>query len=397
MTRRIAKRVNLTITEIKKLVWSKTESTYYTDINLPGLRFVISPKGRMTFQIYKKINGKAEKSLVGHYPEISPDTARKIAKTIMSELELGIDRRKEKVKKRNEPIYSEIWKEYRKFLVDNANKKPKTAEKNISQYDSLYNCYEKFHKLQLSEITTEKLVKFHRYYSIDKGKKANANNILRQIRACFNYAQVDYNPAISRKIKYNPKVKRKKYLRANDFQAFVNATLQDESRDYRDVFLLCLFTSARIGTIMSMEWKDVKFEYGIWEPVTKSSDDEQDTMPIGLNDRALKILITRDKYNTDKSKWVFPATSKSGHLSQPQKAFKRILDSAGLEGYTPHDLRRTAISLFAQASATDQELLTLSGNKTLDTKDVYAQRDVEIVNKQYGVVLDRMLKNIEMI
>jgi len=393
----MAKKVNFTKKIIDGLPWSKSNATTYSDEKVRYHRIIISPSGRKTFQVYMKHNGKPVKRKVGTYPEVSPEKARQVAKDIIGELNIGVDRQDEKVKKRNEPTYEDIWKDYYKYLVDKANKKPKTAAKNIAQYDSVYNCYEEFHALQLSEITPDMLVKFHRNYSIDKGKKTAANNILRQIRACFYYANVDYNPAASKKIKYNPRNKRKKYLRGNELNAFVNAALQDESKDFCDVFLLCLFTAARIGSVMSMEWTDVRLEYGIWEPITKVSDDDEDNTPIGLVEKALNILRRRYKQNIDKSEWVFPSTSKSGHISQPQKAFKRILARAGLEGFTPHDLRRTAISHFAQASATDQELLTLTGNKTLDTKDVYAQRDVGIVKTHYNVVLDRILKNIDFI
>ena len=148
---------------------------------------------------------------------------------------------------------------------------------------------------------------------------------------------------------------------------------------------------------MRMEWSDIKLKYGVWETITKSSDNENDITSIGLVDQALNILVSRDKLNTEKNKWVFPATSKSGHVSQPQKAFKRILKRAGLDGFTPHDLRRTAISHFAQASASDQQLLTLLGNKSMDTVEIYAQRNVEIVKEQYNVVLDRMLKGVTLI
>ena len=235
----MAERVNFTKTVIDKLLWSKSTSTNYSDINLRGLRIVISPKGLKTFQLYKKIKGKSEKRFIGHYPTTTPARAREIAQKLIRELELGIDSHKEKMKKKTEPTYADIWKDYYKMLVDKANQKPKTAEKNIVQYNSIYKACEKFHDLQLSEITTEKLIKFHRWYSIDHGKKIAANNIIRQIRACFNYANVENNPASSKKIKLNKQSKRKKYMKTDELQSFVTAALQDESRDYRDVFLLC--------------------------------------------------------------------------------------------------------------------------------------------------------------
>lgn len=393
----MSNKVNFNVENIEKLVWCKTKSTYYYDSKIPHHRIVITKTGIKTFQIYMRYNGQPIKRKIGNYPDISPEKARELAKTIISELVLGTDRFTEKQELKNERTYADIWKDYLLYLTDKANQKPKTASKNIRQHLCQYEKYASFHNLKLHEITTEKLINFHRDYSLKKGKKIMANNIIRQIRACFNYANFEPNPAISRRIKFNKSNKRKKYLRTNEMQAFVNAALQDESRDYRDIFLLCLFTAQRIGSIMSMEWKDIKFNHGVWEPITKTSNNENDIMPIGLNERTLEILKRRKKLNVEKNRWVFPATSKSGHCCQPQKAFIRICKRAGLEGFTPHDLRRTAISQLAQQGASDQELLTLLGNKTFDTREVYAQRNVGLVAKQYNTVLDTILSNVKVV
>ncbi|MFV2057752.1 MAG: tyrosine-type recombinase/integrase [Thiohalomonadales bacterium] len=394
----MAKKVNFTKTVIEGLPWSRSKETVYSDSKVPHFRIKISPMGRKTYQVYMKYQGKPTKRLVGTYPELSPEVARQVARQIIAELTMGIDRHEEIVKKRNEPTYREIWAEYYKYLVDKAKQKPKTWEKNVAQYDSLFNAYKELHDLPLSQITTERLIKFHRRYSIDIGSKINANNIIRQIRASLNYANIEPNPAVSRKLKLNKQFRRKKYLKVLDLQSFVNATLQDKSRDYRDVFLLMIFTAARVGSVMSMEWSEVNLKYGVWETVTKSSGNDRDVTSIGLIQQAKDILERRKRLNVPASKWVFPANSKSGHVTQPQKAFARILKTAGLSGYTPHDLRRSAASHLSQnAGVSPQQILALLGNKSLETVGIYARGDIEIVKDQYGNVVDKLLEGIAII
>jgi len=387
----MAKQVNFTVSIIEKLVWSDTKTTYYSDKKLKHHRIVITNKGHISYQVYMRFNGKPVKRTIGNYPNITPDIARKLAKTVIAELSLGVDRYLDKKQTPStEQTYADIWRVYRLYLVDKSYRKPKTAKRNISQCDSLYKSCKQFHNMPLNEITTELIVDFHRHYSFELGRKYNANNAVRQIRACFNYANIEPNPVNRKKVKMNKEKKKKVFLTKDQLTRFLQAMELDSSRQFRDVFKLCLFTAARVGSVCGMEWSEIDLVNGLWTTVTKNSENEEDLTQIGLTKNAIDVLKAR-KELTNGSQFVFPGKTKSGHISQPQYSFKRIAAAAGIEGVSPHALRRTAATYFARNGGSNQGILTLLGNKSESTIKIYVTNDVELVTKQNATIQDNWL------
>jgi integrase len=102
----------------------------------------------------------------------------------------------------------------------------------------------------------------------------------------------------------------------------------------RDFYLFVLFTGLRNRDACSIAWHDVRLETGtIHRPKPKGGERRAFTLP--LSDVAKAILRRRKHRNEtdfpDPSPWVFPAHSKSGHITEPKE-----------EGVaTPHSLRRT--------------------------------------------------------
>lgn len=384
----MAHRINFTKKNIDNLT-PKDNDSFYQDTQVQGLRLIISKNGIYTFQVYMRFNGQPTKRKIGRYPQTSPELARQKAKEYILSMLQGIDPKK---KNQNDPSYDEIWLPYLAYLEDKVQQKPKTAMACLKHHMAVHKRYVKFHDKKLSYLTFERLRDFHRDYSINKGYKTMANEVIRQIRACFNYANIDVNPA--KLVKLNKQVSRKKYLAPEDMPAFLSSLFADSQADFRDVFLLCLYTASRIGAVMSMEWEDINFKYGIWEPVTKSSQSTKDTTPIGLVGRAVDILRRRKLAATD-SRWVFPSNSKLGYITYPNKVFARIIERAGLKGFVPHDLRHTAVTWFASASASNQELLTLLGNKSMSTVGIYTHMNVTVVKERYNTVVERIIGDLD--
>jgi integrase len=86
-----------------------------------------------------------------------------------------------------------------------------------------------------------------------------------------------------------------------------------------------------------MRWEDLDLEHGLWRiPDTKAGT----PVVVPLAAPAVEILLARQE-ETNESPWVFPSRGKTGHLTEPKSAWKRILERAGLEDVRIHDLRRT--------------------------------------------------------
>jgi len=384
-------KLNLTVKNIDAIIFSPNHTSYYIDRDLQGFRLVVSKHGIKTFQIYMRFNGRPTKRTIGRYPKISPALARTTARKFILLMVQGIDPHAEKTRVKKELTYKDIWLPYFEYLRNKAGLKPKTAERCIKNHLVIYGRYDALHLKKLSFLTTEKLESFHRDYSYRQNKPVMANNIIRQISACYNYSR-QKNPAQG--IRLNKQPGRTKYLRPEDMPAFLQAIFDDESVDFRDIFLLCLYTASRIGAVMSMEWTEVDLKYGIWSPVTKTSMSEKNKTNIGLVGRAADIL--RRRHFSAHSRWVFPANTQTGHVSSPYVPFSRVMSRAGLKGYVPHDLRHTAVSWFASvASASNQELLTLMGNKSLSTVGIYTHLNVTVVQDRYNNVVDRIVGSLD--
>lgn len=383
-------RIDFSIETIKKLVWSKSHVTYYYDKKVFGLRLVISKAGTKTFQLYTRFDGKPLKVKVGNFPQMTPIIARKKANEYLSQIHSGINPNKTKTATTNEKTYADLWETYFESLKRKARRNPSTEKKNINQHLCLYNKYKKFHKLKISQIKKDKLVEFHRDYSFIHGKPVMADNIIRQIRACINFHEIEPNPA--QKIKLNPKNKRAKYLTKSDMEKFLPALVAETRVDWRDVFTISLFTGARIGFIMSMNWDDIDLIQGHWTFINKTSEGRGDETILGLPEEVIEILSRRRNFKNPDCPWVFPANSKSGHLCQPQNAFARILKRADLKGFTPHDLRRTAASWMANANVNQSTITKMLGNKSESTTEIYARLHTDTVVDRLQPVIKDMLK-----
>ena len=69
----------------------KIDDKRINDTELSGFHILISPKGKKTYYIYYRINGKQVNYKLGTHPELSPIQARDLAKARLGEVATGID------------------------------------------------------------------------------------------------------------------------------------------------------------------------------------------------------------------------------------------------------------------------------------------------------------------
>jgi integrase len=150
----------------------------------------------------------------------------------------------------------------------------------------------------------------------------------------------------------------------------MEALEMEPNRAMRDFFLMCLYTGARCGNVLSMKWEDIDFSINEWRiPDTKNGE----PVRIPLIEEALEILRDRSWIKESSMPWVFPGHGKSGHLEEPKAAWKRILDRAGLKNLRIHDLRRTLGSYQAIAGASLTIIGKSLGHKSPQSTAIYAR------------------------
>ena len=103
-------------------------------------------------------------------------------------------------------------------------------------------------------------------------------------------------------------------------------------------------------------------------------------MVVPLVPAAVAILKARLQAAAGNS-WVFPTRSRTGHLTEPKAAWKRILKRAGLSHLRPHDLRRSLGSWQAAAGASLAIIGASLGHADLKSTQVYARLQLDPVRE----------------
>jgi integrase len=181
------------------------------------------------------------------------------------------------------------------------------------------------------------------------------------------------NPAHG--IKKFPETKRDRFLQSDELPAFFKALAEEPNDTLRDYFLLSLLTGARRSNVQEMEWQQINFNRAEWRiPTTKNGEPQTVT----LSAEALEILRNRQDCNPI---WVFPGTGATGHLVEPKKAWRRVLDRAGIDNLRIHDLRRTLGSWQAKTGASLAIVGKSLNHKSPSTTAIYARLDLDPVRE----------------
>lgn len=132
---------------------------------------------------------------------------------------------------------------------------------------------------------------------------------------------VSDNPV--RIIKTRKKVSRDRFLQTHELPRFFASLADEPNPIIRGYFLISLLTGARRSNILEMRWSELNFDEGIWRiPRTKNGDPQN----VILTSEALTLLADLKKDAESQAVFVFPGGGKSGHLVEPKKGWRRILD-----------------------------------------------------------------------
>jgi integrase len=229
----------------------------------------------------------------------------------------------------------------------------------------------RWEKKTLSAITKHEIQDLHNHIGQKHGKY-EANRVSAYVCAIYNkmisWGWEETNPAVG--IAKFKEQKRDRFILKDELPRFIEALEAESNRDMRDFFLMCLYTGARKSNVLGMRWEDINFSINEWRiPDTKNGD----PVRIPLIGQALDILNDRIHLKNS-TPWVFPSKgSKSGHLQEPKKVWKRVLDRAGLTNLRIHDLRRTNGSYQAIAGVSLLVIGKSLGHKSPQSTAIYAR------------------------
>ena len=365
----------------------------YHDTSTPHLTLRVTHTGSKSFVLYRKINGSPERITLGRYPSMTIDQARKMVAQHNGAIAIGSNPAEDRRHLSQEATLGEVFE---RFMVEYAKPHKKSWEIDEQRYNvHLVHWQNK----KLSAIKKQQVQKLLVYIAdnqrmiegIDKagrrkvkkvGGKGASNQILRLLRKVFNMA-IDWgwdgdNPC-SRIKEYKSK-SRDRFLESDELPKFFEALAEEPNTTARDFILASLLTGARRENVLSMRWDQVNLDRGEWFiPETKNGESQRVPLILAMHD-----LLKDRKVECGDSQWVFPGHGVSGHLANPDKAWKRILSRAGIEdirGTWLHDLRRSMGSWQANTGASLSVIGKSLNHKNVNTTAIYARLALDPVRE----------------
>lgn len=354
----------------------------FTDDKSRGLTLLVTNTGVKTFYLVRKYRGKAERTLLGHFPDMPLAQARAQAAHFQVQYDAGVNPNEAKRKARKEPTLDEFFEMYYRDHCEIKNKRPKEIRANYRRYLS-----PTLGNIQLSRVQRMDIKGLMRRLA-DQGHRRTANVAQGLIRAMFNKAIAwEYydgrNPGDH--IERYPEVVRKRVLREDELPRLHRALALEPSDVNRDAILLLMYTGARSSNVFSMHWSEIDLDRALWFiPETKNGDPQVSV----LTPEALAILRRRKK--TASSVFVLPGRGRTGHVENLKKAWQRLLDNAGIENLRIHDLRRTMGSWMANTGANQAQIQLQLGHKDLQSAKAYVHPDVEYLRTTVEAVTRKL-------
>lgn len=401
---------------------------FYYDEATRGLCVSLTKSGTKAFYVLRKFKGRAERVHIGRYPETTISQARERAGQVNSQFDGGSNANEIKRCERGELTLEDLYKEYMERHAYVYNRRPDLSESGYRLYLS------RWAKRRLSSITKLDVQRWHSRIGRDRGQRS-ANNALSLLRAMFNRA-IDWdlfdgvNPTQgTRKFK---EVSRERFLLPDELKRFLEALKKEPDPAFRDLFLLLLLTGARKSNVLGMRWQDINLDDSVWTiPQTKIG--EPQVLPLSpqavdvLRHRAIELSVQQGNVvklgrSSESGKstavssaflryfdpvtearrtlllpsdFVFPGVGRTGHLTDPKKAWSKLLERAEIRNVRIHDLRRTHGSYMAATGANQFVISRALGHKNIATTAIYARLDLDPIRAATTRATDIMFIDVE--
>jgi integrase len=370
---------------------SNGKRIYKRDIKERGLTLCKTHTNKISFYLRKMVDGKDGRILIGHYPEISIENARKKTLGLKGSIAQGNNPQEDKNKLRQEINFGELWIKY-------INLHSKAHKKSWQEDEDYYRRHlQKFKNVKISAISKTDIAELHSKTSQNNGIYV-ANKLLAIVSVVFNKAiswgWQGENPATH--IKKFKEKSRDRFLQASELPRFFKALDEETNLVTRDYVWFSILTGARKSNILSMNWQDIDFDSNIWRiPDTKNGE----PLNVYLPPKAIEILQNRKMINKQldlqdfQKQWVLPSlVSKSGHLEDPKKAWKKLLTRANIDNLRIHDLRRTLGSWQASLGSSLQIIGKSLGQKSIKSTQIYSRLNIDPIKLSVDRAIYKMLE-----
>jgi hypothetical protein len=227
---------------------SDGQRAYFYDASIRGLAVAVSPAGKKTYILYRKIAGRPERVTIGPCSDLSIEQARRRAEEMNGAIALGSNPAAKRRTVRDEMTLGEL---FQTFLDLYAQKHKKSWKDDVG----VFNLHLSAWRLRkISTIRKIDVVTLHSRIGRTRGQYS-ANRVVELLCAMFNRARCDWNwlgenPAAS--VKAFRERKRERFLQGDELPAFFESLAQEQNETIRDYVLVSLLTGARRANVQEM-------------------------------------------------------------------------------------------------------------------------------------------------
>jgi integrase len=319
------------------------------DIGVSGLILDLYPSGTKTFRVYKKIKGqKSPVSItLGKFPDMSIENARKSAIEAINKLSSGVNPNvQSRAERKSQVTLQTVYEHY----ISTRELSPST----LIGYKSVINTYLiDYRDKPLLDITEDVVKREHSKITLNSA--AQADLVMRTLRALFNYAKYEYrgldnaylfdqNPVqiLSHQRLWNKVGRKNTRITIGQLKEWFDGikTVRSKGDDFSesvcDLVEFALFTGLRRSELLALQWSQVNLKENTYY-LDKTKNGDPLELPISTH---IKSILKRRNKKKDKFGYVFNAPNEFGVIKEPKKVIGKIREESGIE-FTLHDLRRT--------------------------------------------------------
>jgi integrase len=378
------------------------------DDELKGFGLRVFPSGIKSWVIeYRPGSGGRRTAkrrwTLGNAGTLTPDEARRAARTKLAKVRLGEDPMPDKVDSRNAATITEIA---RAFLDDNARakRKPRTAEHYRDILERIV--LPDLGTMKAEVVTRSDVARLHLKW---KRTHVQANRMLGVVSGLYSFAgrrgliQEGINPA--RGVEKYPEKRRERFLTVEELGRIGTAIRAaetigvawdvDETRpnakhipkNNRRTIIgphaaaalrLLIFTGARLREILHLRWEHVDFDRGL----LLLPDSKTGRKTIILNAPALATLSELPRVGA----YVIAGENSDAPRADLKRPWEVVARHAGLDGVRLHDLRHTYASIGAGSGLGLPIIGKLLGHAETRTTERYAHLDADPLRKAANAI-----------
>lgn len=221
---------------------------------------------------------------------------------------------------------------------------------------------------------------------------ATVNRCMSSLSSTLTYAKIQLtwiydNPCLNLK-KLKEASGRDRVLTEDEINRLLAESRQSKSTYLYCIILLSLTTGARQGELLNLEWRHIDFTNKI--AFIKESKNGR-PRSIALSEPVIQELTKLQQNRNPKKLLVFASKTAFGRIDI-KKAWQQALKRANITDCRAHDMRHTFCTYAAAKGASNLQLQTATGHRTLNMLLQYTHMDVEVTKQFTNQISDQILK-----